>query len=105
MKKILFSFLLLSINLFCNAQTTLLKSGTKIIVANQNPLHSDGMEQAYFIIQNDVTGENNTVLIKQGTAVNMNIERKKAGSWGKPGFMSVTALNTTSTDYNISISK
>ncbi|GDX52956.1 hypothetical protein LBMAG27_20030 [Bacteroidota bacterium] len=96
---IIFAFFL--INLFCNAQAVLLKANTQIIIQNQNPLRSDGSQQAYFIVPNDFKDKEGNVLVAAGTLVNMNVVRQKGKAWGKPGYMNITAMNTTAVDGQI----
>lgn len=98
MKKLLLPIFLLTINLFCSAQSSLLKLNTQIIISSQNPLHSNGVEQPYFTVMNDVKDDSGKILINQGTMVNMNVVRQPAKGWGKPGYMNVTPLTTTAVD-------
>ncbi|GAY29688.1 hypothetical protein PvtlMGM2_0541 [Prevotella sp. MGM2] len=76
---------------------TPLVRGTALQVRIVEPIDSKTMTEAVAVVEYDVKA-NGKVLIKNGTPVQIQVQRKKARGIGRPGFLSVRSLSTQAAD-------
>ena len=76
---------------------TPLGRGTALQVRIVEPIDSKTMTEAVAVVEYDVKA-NGKVLIRNGTPVQMQVQRKKARGIGRPGSLSVRVLSTQAAD-------
>lgn len=97
-KKIIAS--LLAVLMFSwNIYAAPLERGTVLTVRITSPISSksDGNAPSA-LVENDVKDKNGVVLIKRGTPVQLQVERKKAKGVGKGGYVIAKCVSTTAVD-------
>ncbi len=77
---------------------TPLERGTTVSVRLTSSANSKQKTNPTAIIENDVKNREGVVLIKRGTPVTLQIERKKAKGCGKGGYLHVKCVSTTAVD-------
>lgn len=75
-----------------------LDRGTTLSVRVTSRITSKTEGSPSAIVENDVKGKDGRVLIKRGTPVQLQIDRKKARGVGKPGYVTVKCLSTSAVD-------
>lgn len=78
--------------------STQLERGTTLSVRVTSRITSKNEGSPSAIVENDVKGKDGKVLIKRGTPVQLQIDRKKARGVGKPGYVTVKCLSTSAVD-------
>ncbi|MBL4715429.1 MAG: caspase family protein [Bacteroidia bacterium] len=90
--------LLLIIGICAHAQVGIINSGSAIRVKTQNDLNSKKNVVAQVIVDQNVLDLDGNVLIEMGTAVEVEVERRKAKVRGKGGKVELHFLSTTAVD-------
>lgn len=76
-----------------------LDRGTSLSVRITSPISSNKSKGApNAIVENDVKDKDGAILIKRGTPVQLQIERKKAKGCGKAGYVQVKCISTSAVD-------
>lgn len=78
--------------------STPLTRGTSLAVRITSPISSKQQGSPSAIVEYDVKSEDGKVLIKRGTLVELQVDRKKAKGCGKAGYVAVNCLSTTTVD-------
>lgn len=82
-----------------HAQTNFnLQNGTLVDLLIVDEVSSENENTVSIQVAHDVISNTGKVLIKGGTPVKFNIERKKRSGVGKPGTIDITILSTESAD-------
>ena len=90
------AFSMLNLNLFA---ATPLQRGTSLSVRITSQISSKKKASApTAIVENDVREKNGIVVIKRGTPVQLQIEKKKARGCGRAGYVNVKCVSTTAVD-------
>lgn len=96
------AFLMLNLSVFAGSP---LNRGTSLSVRIISSISSknDGVSPSA-IVENDVKDKAGNTLIKRGTPVQLQIEKKKAKGCGKAGYVNIKCISTTFVDgQNISL--
>ena len=96
------ALLMLNLSVFAG---TPLNRGTSLSVRITSSISSksDGISPSA-IVENDVKDKEGNTLIKRGTPVQLQIEKKKAKGCGKAGYINIKCISTTAIDgQNISL--
>lgn len=81
-----------------------LERGTSLSVRLTSQVTSKKQGSPTAMVENDVKSKNGEVLIKRGTPVQLQIDRKRAKGCGKAGYVTVRCVSTTAVDgQNISL--
>lgn len=75
-----------------------LDRGTVLSVRITTKITSKSKTIPVAIVENDVKDKAGSLLIKQGTPILLQIDRKRAKGCGKAGYLSVKCVSTTSVD-------
>lgn len=75
-----------------------LERGTTLAVRVTSQITSKMEGSPTAMVENDVKDKNGEVLIKRGTPVQLQIDRKRAKGCGKPGYVTVKCVSTTAVD-------
>ncbi len=75
-----------------------LERGTALSVRVTSRITSKNEGSPSAIVENDVKSKDGEVLIKRGTPVQLQIDRKKARGCGKPGYVTVKCVSTNAVD-------
>lgn len=95
---IIMALLMLNLSVFASTPAIPLERGTALSVRITSPISSKQKGNPVAIVDNDVKSKNGKVLIKRGTPVQLQIDRKKAKGCGKGGYVSARCVSTTSVD-------
>lgn len=92
----------MNLSIFANAP---LERGTSLSVRITSLVSSQSKgDSPTAIVENDVKDKTGNILIKRGTPVTLQVERKKAKGCGKAGFVNIKCISTTAVDgQNISL--
>ena len=96
------ALLMLNLSIFAG---TPLNRGTSLSVRITSSINSKSNGSSpTAIVENDVKDTEGSILIKRGTPVQLQIEKKKARGCGKAGYVNVKCVSTTAVDgQNISL--
>lgn len=75
-----------------------LERGTALSVRITSQITSKKKGTASAIVENDVKGKDGKVVIKRGTPVQLQLEKKSARGCGKAGYVNVKCISTQATD-------
>ncbi|MBS3915814.1 MAG: hypothetical protein KG003_15065 [Bacteroidetes bacterium] len=75
-----------------------LTAGTLVPIIFTHTVCSDGNDQIRAFIGRDIKGDSNRTVIKAGESVNITINKKPAGAWGRPGRIEVIVNSVLATD-------
>lgn len=78
--------------------STPLERGTSLSVRITSQITSKKSSTASAIVENDVKGKNGKIVIKRGTPVQLQLNKKSARGCGKAGYVSVKCISTQATD-------
>lgn len=98
-KKILsFIMALLIFNVSIFAGTPLLRGTTLSVRLTAEISSQYNGVSPYAMVENDVRSRDGEILIRRGTPVAIEVDRKKAKGCGKPGYTNVRCISTTAVD-------
>lgn len=98
---IFMALLIINLNIFAS---TPLNGGTTLTVRISSQISSKVKGTPTAFVDNDVKSKDGKVLIKRGTPVQLQIQRKKARGCGRAGYVQVQCISTTAVDgQNISL--
>ena len=92
---ILMAFSVMNVSVFATAP---LDRGTTLSVRVLSQVTSKSQGTATAMVENDVKNKEGVVLIKRGTPVQLQIEKKGAKGCGKAGYVQVKCISTSSVD-------
>ncbi|MGN0236322.1 MAG: hypothetical protein ACI4BD_08485 [Paludibacteraceae bacterium] len=99
MKRIIYLFACLLCGMPMFSERVLLKRGTPVYIKLTDDIRStDSNPHAMAIVALDVVSPEGKVLIPCLTPVNMNVEVERGKTKGRPGYIRLTAMNTTAVD-------
>lgn len=75
-----------------------LERGTALSVRITSQITSKKEGTASAIVENDVKGKDGKVVIKRGTPVQLQLEKKSARGCGKPGYVNIKCISTQAVD-------
>lgn len=93
---LILTLLIFNVSIFAK---TPLQRGTSFSVRLTSEISSQYNGVSPFaMVENDVKSKDGEILIKRGTPVNIEVDRKKAKGCGKPGYVNVRCISTTAVD-------
>ena len=98
MKRIFCLLLALAVLNLSTLSSAPLLRGTVVYIRSMSEVSSKTSNSMDAIVDADVKTSDGSVLIKKGTRVNANMDVQKAKGVGKPGFIIIKNLSTTSVD-------
>lgn len=81
-----------------NKKIDILPSGTVIPITFTHHVCSNGNDQVRAFVSKDIYGDSGKIVIRGGESVAINMQKRRARGWGRPGSIEVTALSVTSVD-------
>lgn len=96
---IFMALLLVSTTIFAAGPDFNLRRGTVLSVRIVSSITSkNGGVDPSAIVENDVYGKNGELVIRRGTPVVLQVDKKKAKGCGKPGYVNVKCVSTSAVD-------
>ena len=96
---IFMALLLVSANIFAVGPDFNLRRGTALSVRIVSKITSKkGGVNPNAIVENDVYGKNGELVIRRGSPVVLQVDKKKARGCGKPGYVNVKCVSTSAVD-------
>jgi len=95
---ILLSYLFLLSTVLSSQSKDNLPAGTVIPIYFTHYVCSDGNNQIRAYVSKDIYGDSGKIVVRGGESVAIEINKKKARGWGRPGSIEVIAISVTGVD-------